>query len=201
MTRLRRSLFRWRLPRQTGAAGRARDEVRAALAGWGWDEDRVATAVLVVSELSTNARLHTDGPIGLAVRRTRHGARLSVTDTDPRPPTRRDTGPRQEGGFGLHILDTIASRWGVRTHRAGKTVWADVDARDPAPRSRPAHAPTTGPAAAGQRPAGPPRRPRDHGAAAPRDPGILQGGSDRGRTCDPVSRWRTTALSATRSDR
>ncbi|OPC80881.1 hypothetical protein B4N89_07880 [Embleya scabrispora] len=111
--------------------------MRAALAGWGWDEDRVATAVLVVSELLTNARLHTDGPIGLTVRRTRHGVRLSVTDADPRPPARRDTGPHHEGGFGLHILDTITARWGIRTHRAGKTVWADLDAPHRDARSRP----------------------------------------------------------------
>ena len=41
---------------------------------------------------------------------------------------RRDTGPEHEGGFGLHILDTITTGWGVRTHRAGKTVGADIDA-------------------------------------------------------------------------
>ncbi|MGW9272600.1 ATP-binding protein [Embleya sp. NPDC055612] len=133
MTRLRRSLFRWRVPRQTGAAGRARDEVRAALAGWGWDEDHIATAVLVVSELLTNARLHTDGPIGLAIRRTMHGVRLPVTDTNPRPPIRRDTGPQHEGGFGLHILDTITTRWGIRTHRTGKTIWTDLEAPPPPP--------------------------------------------------------------------
>ncbi|WP_439676784.1 ATP-binding protein [Embleya sp. MST-111070] len=143
MTRLHRSLFRWRVPRQTGAAARARDEARTALAGWGWDEDHIATAVLVVSELSTNARLHTDGPIGLAIRRTMRGVRLSVTDTNPHPPTHRNTGPQHEGGFGLHILDTITTRWGIRTHRAGKTIWADLEAPHHNPHPWPARARST----------------------------------------------------------
>ncbi|WP_406289382.1 ATP-binding protein [Embleya sp. NBC_00896] len=125
------------MPRQTGASGRARKAVRTTLAGWGWDEDRVAPAVLVLSELLTNAQLHTDGDVALALRRTRRGARLSVTDTDLGMPTRRDTGPEHEGGFGLHILDTITTGWGVRTHRAGKTVWADIDAPRPDTRHRP----------------------------------------------------------------
>ncbi|MYS84762.1 hypothetical protein GTZ85_32230 [Streptomyces sp. SID5474] len=105
--------------------------MRSTLADWGWDEDRVASAVLVVSELLTNAQLHTDGEVVLTLRRTRRGVRLSVADTDPRMPTRRDTGPNHEGGFGLHILDTITTGWGVRTRRAGKTVWADIDAFSP----------------------------------------------------------------------
>ncbi|MFI6582949.1 ATP-binding protein [Embleya sp. NPDC050493] len=136
MFRLRRPLVRWRVPRRTGASGRARKAVRSTLADWGWDEDRVAPAVLVLSELLTNAQLYTEGDVALALRRTRRGARLSVTDTDPRMPTRRDTGPEHEGGFGLHILDTITTDWGVRTHRGGKTVWADIDAAAVAHRPR-----------------------------------------------------------------
>ncbi|MFI6979264.1 hypothetical protein ACIBSV_11850 [Embleya sp. NPDC050154] len=52
-------------------------------------------------------------------------------------PTRRDTGPDHEGGFGLHILDTVTTGWGVRAHRAGKTVWADIDAPTPPRTSAP----------------------------------------------------------------
>jgi anti-sigma regulatory factor (Ser/Thr protein kinase) len=137
MFRLRGPLVRWRVPRQTGASGRARKAVRTTLTGWGWDEDRVAAVVLVASELLTNAQLHTDGDVALALRRTRHGVRLSVTDTDPRMPTRRDTGPEHEGGFGLHILDTTTTDWGARAHRTGKTVWADIDALRPDTGRRP----------------------------------------------------------------
>ncbi|MFE2871909.1 ATP-binding protein [Embleya sp. NPDC059259] len=132
MHRRRRSLLRWRVPRRIGASARARTAVGAALADWGWDGDGVAAAVLVLSELLTNAQLHTDGDVVLAVRRTGRGARLSVTDTDPRMPTRRDTGSEHEGGFGLHILDTLTTDWGVRARRAGKTVWADIDGPAPA---------------------------------------------------------------------
>ncbi|WP_439674027.1 ATP-binding protein [Embleya sp. MST-111070] len=125
------------MPRQTGASRLARNAVRTALANWGWDEDQVPAVVLVASELLTNAQLHTDGDVRLALRRTRRGIRLSVTDADPRMPTRRDTGLEHEGGFGLHILDTTTTRWGVRTHRAGKTVWADIDSSRPDVSRRP----------------------------------------------------------------
>ncbi|OPC77764.1 hypothetical protein B4N89_36370 [Embleya scabrispora] len=83
--------------------------------------------VLVLSELLTNAQLHTHGDVVLAMRRTRRGIRLSVTDADPRVPTRRDTDLERGGGFGLHILDTLTAEWGVRARRGGKTVWADIE--------------------------------------------------------------------------
>ncbi|MFE2954380.1 ATP-binding protein [Embleya sp. NPDC059267] len=137
MSRLRGPLVRWRVPRQTGASSRARNAVRTTLAGWAWDEEHIEAVVLVVSELLTNAHLHTDGEVRLALRRTRRGVRLSVTDTDPRMPMRRNTGPEHEGGFGLHILDTITTGWGVRTHRSDKTVWADIDAPRPHARRPP----------------------------------------------------------------
>ncbi|WP_439678583.1 ATP-binding protein [Embleya sp. MST-111070] len=133
----RRTLVRRRVPRRTGACAQARRYVRATLTDWGWNEDRVATAVLVLSEMLTNAQLHTDGEVILTVRRTARGVRLSVTDTDPRTPTRRDTGPEHQGGFGLHILDTITTDWGIRKHRGGKTVWADLVAPHPDARRHP----------------------------------------------------------------
>ncbi|MGW9213031.1 ATP-binding protein [Embleya sp. NPDC055664] len=133
----RRTLVRRRVPRRTGACAQARRAVRATLADWGWNEDRVAAAVLVLSEMLTNAQLHTDGEVVLAVRRTARGVRLSVTDADPRTPTRRDTGPEHQGGFGLHILDTITTDWGIRKHRGGKTVWADLVGPHPGARRHP----------------------------------------------------------------
>ncbi|MFI1586200.1 ATP-binding protein [Embleya sp. NPDC020630] len=139
MLRRRRFLVRWRVPRQTGACARARTAVGSTLADWGWDGDREAVTVLVLSEMLTNAQLHTDKDVVLAICRTRRGIRLSVTDGDPRTPTRRDTDPERGGGFGLHILDTLATEWGVRARRGGKTVWADIEG--PAPERAVAPAP------------------------------------------------------------
>jgi len=83
MLRLRGPCVRWRVARRSGASGRARSAVRTTLAGWGWDGDGVSAVVLVVSEMLTNAQVHTDGEVRLVLRRTRRGVRLSVTDTDP----------------------------------------------------------------------------------------------------------------------
>jgi len=129
MFRRRQSLLRWRVSRTTGAFAQTRQTVRAALTRWGWDQDRTATALLVASEMVTNARVHTTGDVRLTLRRTRRGVRVSVFDTAAAKPVRRAADPEREGGFGLHILDTCTSRWGIRNHRGGKIVWADVDAR------------------------------------------------------------------------
>ncbi|MGC0417916.1 hypothetical protein ABIA38_003432 [Embleya sp. AB8] len=85
------------------------------------------------------------------VGRWRHGVRSRVTGWAPvgsgmngltadDPPhvgpfrIERRIGP---GGFGLHILDTVTTDWGVRTHRAGKTVRADIDGPRPDTSRRP----------------------------------------------------------------
>jgi len=126
--RRRRSLVRWRVSRKAGAAAQARKGVRTTLARWGWEEDRTATALLVASEMVTNARVHTTGEVRMTLRRTRRGVRVTVFDTAAALPVRRSTGPARAGGFGLHILDTCTARWGVRRRRGGKIVWADIDA-------------------------------------------------------------------------
>lgn len=129
MFRRRQSLLRWRVSRTTGAFAQTRKTVRTALTRWGWEEDRTATALLVASEMVTNARVHTAGDVRLTLRRTRRGVRVTVFDTAAARPVRRAADPESEGGFGLHILDTCTSHWGIRERRGGKIVWADIDAR------------------------------------------------------------------------
>jgi len=114
--------------RRAGAAAQTRKGVRTTLARWGWEQDRTDTALLVASEMVTNARVHTDGEVRMTLRRTRRGVRVTVFDTAAALPIRRSTGPARAGGFGLHILDTCTARWGVRRRRGGKVVWADIDA-------------------------------------------------------------------------
>jgi anti-sigma regulatory factor (Ser/Thr protein kinase) len=85
--------------------------------------------VLLVSEVVTNAVLHsnapTDVPILLTTSVTEETIHVTVTDTGdsftplPRRPERR------YGGYGLHILDKAARRWGV--DRVGGTrVWFEL---------------------------------------------------------------------------
>ncbi|MEW2418034.1 ATP-binding protein [Streptomyces sp. NPDC046866] len=110
-----------------GPVARGREFAREALDDWGWGANATAEdALLVVSELVTNASLHAGGCHELLV-----GAgdvlRIEVYDglTDlPRllPAPR----PGIPGGYGLHIVRRLADRWGAEAHEHGKVVWAEI---------------------------------------------------------------------------
>ena len=97
---------------------------------------------LLVSELVTNSVMHADGaegPIRVQVGVLPHVVRIEVTDggpgfeAAPAPARRREA---SGGGFGLHLVDRLASRWGVdRSDRA--RAWVELD-RGAESRGRPA---------------------------------------------------------------
>jgi anti-sigma regulatory factor (Ser/Thr protein kinase) len=77
-----------------------------------------AEIVLLVSELVTNAYRHSgaaDQPIRVAVWIEDDRIHCEVADQGPGfPPQPVPAAERGEGGWGLHILDQLADRWGVR---------------------------------------------------------------------------------------
>ena len=85
---------------------------------------------LLVSELVTNSVRHVTGskhPVELAVRIGARTIRVEVRDggagfQPPRKPQPRGA----EGGFGLFLVERMASRWGVDT-RDGTRVWFELD--------------------------------------------------------------------------
>jgi anti-sigma regulatory factor (Ser/Thr protein kinase) len=121
-----------RLPHDPDAIPRARRElerVRDLV-----DDLTMRNAKLLTSELVTNAVRHvppgaTDG-VTLRVERRDGHLRVEVADHGPGFTFR----PRAEGqdpgsGWGLHMLSTIASRWGVETD-GGARVWFELDVED-----------------------------------------------------------------------
>lgn len=126
----------WPLTRRRGELGRLRGALADILNAWGWEPERVEAVVLVMCEIVTNAHRHTHGRTRLLLTPTHFGIRLGVHDPDHTPPRQRDSGPETEGGFGLHILDTLARIWGVEAHPDGKIVWAEIDRANHA-RTRP----------------------------------------------------------------
>ncbi|MGW3324301.1 ATP-binding protein [Streptomyces virginiae] len=111
---------------------RGRRFTREALADWGWDgQDTAEDAVLVVSELVTNANLHAGGCHELMLRAS-DVLRVEVYDglgELPRPlhPS-RSARPGRPGGHGLRLVHRLADRWGVQAVGRGKVVWAEIDA-------------------------------------------------------------------------
>ncbi|GGR17883.1 SpoIIE family protein phosphatase [Streptomyces aurantiogriseus] len=122
------------------APGSARDLVRAALTEWaepglpGTENlmDLAEDAILVVSELVTNAVVHAGTDVDLVCRLEEEpetcAVVVEVTDHHPsRAP--RDGTPETpyetpEYGRGLRLVATLAEAWGVTYRRGTKTVWA-----------------------------------------------------------------------------
>ncbi|WP_406861535.1 ATP-binding protein [Streptomyces sp. HUAS MG47] len=114
--------------------GRARRWARSRLAGSGIgdDEPLAETLVLLISELVTNAVVHTGCP---AVLRMLFGAgvpeagtvRVEVADASDCPPRPRHAGGEETNGRGLELVDGLADRWGWQPEGRGKRIWCEVD--------------------------------------------------------------------------
>ena len=113
-----------RVPPQEASVGRA----RAFLADRVCQEHSAglsATAVLLVSELVTNAVRHGGPPIDIEVI-CDQGADLQVRvrDAGPELPEVGDLDLAVEGGRGVAMVDLLSDAWGVDSHAGdGKTVW------------------------------------------------------------------------------
>lgn len=86
-----------------------------------------ANAVLLTSELATNAVVHARTWFEISVRTSARLVRVEVTDTDETIPQMAALTESAERGRGLRIVDGIASAWGVEPGQRGKTVWFELE--------------------------------------------------------------------------
>lgn len=113
-----------RLGSDVMAARQAREFVRRCLQPWVGDE-LLDDALVVASELVTNAVMHAGTTSELVVRVDPDLVELRLSDGDPRTPRRRTlVGGLPAQGRGLVVLSSLSERWGVDERADGKTVWA-----------------------------------------------------------------------------
>lgn len=91
------------------------------------DQTLVADVELLVSELITNAIVHASSAPELEVRLSTQSVHVAVHDAEPSLPELRVPASGQPGGRGLHLLNTLASRWGADPSDIGKVVWFEID--------------------------------------------------------------------------
>ncbi|MER6308251.1 ATP-binding protein [Streptomyces sp. NPDC001657] len=121
------------LPHIPEAVSVVRRRVRTVLAGWHLTPGLVEDALLVVSELVTNAVVHARPPAVLRLSRAADGRnvlRVEVTDTGSATPDGQPVAERcaDEHGRGLGIVTALAAECGLRAHAGGTTRWAELHA-------------------------------------------------------------------------
>ncbi|MFG2122957.1 SpoIIE family protein phosphatase [Streptomyces sp. NPDC048710] len=121
---LRETWTVWRVPE---AVRHARRFTRRTLRTWGVPSDTMDAALLVVSELVTNALVHTGGQVRLDLSLVNHRLRLAVADTSPRSPVKNtNVGWEATGGRGILLVEAVSEDWGTVPVSGGKQVWADL---------------------------------------------------------------------------
>lgn len=124
--------FRFELAAHPGSPAQARRLTRARLNGWSVCEDTCDTAVLVVSELVTNAIVHTASThIVCELHDGDDLVRIAVRDegcATGQPGQPHPSGPRseEERGRGLLLVDALCRAWGAHEHGPGLLVWAEL---------------------------------------------------------------------------
>lgn len=114
---------RLRLPPEPSSAGRARRFVAHALSPGG---EVAELAVLLVSELASNAVLHARTDFELVISLDTARIRVDVMDSNATMPMLKSYEPESVTGRGLHMVASSADKWGFDATHEGKTVWFEL---------------------------------------------------------------------------
>jgi anti-sigma regulatory factor (Ser/Thr protein kinase) len=92
----------------------------------GLHDERCDDALLLVSELVTNAVLHGRSDVCVELTRAHGRVRVAVLDENSRRPIPVREDPDALDGRGLALVDAVADRWGVDQRDYGKSVWFEL---------------------------------------------------------------------------
>lgn len=118
------------LPPDAESVAAARKFVREHLALPGL-EHVLEDALVVVSELVTNAVVHARTPLKVSVGQLRGAAFLAVRDGSPRVLFAQRLPISATHGRGLHVVEACSTDWGVISEPdGGKSVWATFEPQE-----------------------------------------------------------------------
>ncbi|MGW0699721.1 ATP-binding protein [Streptomyces sp. NPDC002867] len=124
------SRYGFEVPARVESVSRTRRLVSERLGLWGIGGDTRDTVLLIVSELVTNAVVHTGGHlVSCQLQRTEGRLRVTVQDQGSTA-----TGPRvchgleEERGRGLLLVEAVSTAWGTHDceRGTGRVVWAEL---------------------------------------------------------------------------
>ncbi|MER5460173.1 SpoIIE family protein phosphatase [Streptomyces sp. NPDC002668] len=114
----------WRLP---DAVAHARRFTSRTLRSWNVTTDERDAILLIVSELVTNALVHTQGEVRLDLTFTAERLRVAVSDSSPRAPVKPASMDWEAtGGRGILLVEAVSAAYGSVPLGGGKHVFADV---------------------------------------------------------------------------
>ncbi|HEV7207998.1 MAG TPA: ATP-binding protein [Mycobacteriales bacterium] len=134
------------------APATARRHVRVECAAHGVSASMTDTAVLLTSEIVTNAVLHGGGDMRLGASALATHVRVEVMDGSRQHPTLRrlalaadgmalpadeSTTLLAEGGRGIALVNSLADHWGAVDAQPGKCVWFELGASPFIPQEAP----------------------------------------------------------------
>jgi anti-sigma regulatory factor (Ser/Thr protein kinase) len=109
----------------TSAPQHARRAISDLLARTG-RADLAADAALLVTELVTNAVVHTGGPVVVTAAYHKNTLRVEVHDSEPALPVIRQRSTLRQSGRGLRLVAHLAHRWAIAPQPDGKTIWFEL---------------------------------------------------------------------------
>ncbi|MEW9550068.1 ATP-binding protein [Nonomuraea sp. NPDC050783] len=132
--------YAWPLREDARTVGRAREIIRRRLAALDLRPDLVDDAVLMVSELVTNAFMYGAAPYELLLHVDAKDIMCVVVDGSPAPPAPAPPDPAAEHGRGLRIVARLSDgfygchpqRYATRPDLVGKGTWFALPRQGPA---------------------------------------------------------------------
>ncbi len=114
------------LPRALSSASRARRFVTDTVKSWNLDQI-LDDALLVASELATNAVTHADSPCRIRLSLNPASLRIDVLDKGAGTPEPQAAEWTEENGRGLLLVAALTIAWGLEVVPGdGKLVWAEL---------------------------------------------------------------------------